>query len=88
MFFIYLKKTKRRLRTLGRLQAGDEFRRAEEARIVLGRPEKAHLISGRVVDGATGQPLSGVLIGYRANIPAGGGLQGFLQSDSQSKFEI
>jgi len=56
--------------------------------IQLGRPEKEHLISGRVVDGATGQPVSGGLIGYRANIPAGGVSQGLLQSDSQGRFEI
>jgi hypothetical protein len=51
--------------------------------IQLGRPEKEHLISGRVVDGATGQPVSGVLIGYK-----GRGIQGYRQSDSQGRFEI
>ena len=58
--------------------------------IQLGRPdfEKEHLIIGRVVDGATGQPVSGGYIGYSANIPAGGSRQGTLISDSQGKFEI
>lgn len=56
--------------------------------IQLGHPEKEHLISGRIMDGATGQPISGGLVGYRANIPAGGAIQGSLISDSQGRFEI
>src|SRR5262245_32065010 len=56
--------------------------------IHLGRPEKEYLISGRIMDGATGQPVSGGLVGYRANIPAGGAIQGHLISDSQGRFEI
>ena len=57
--------------------------------IQLGRPEKEHLISGRVVDEPHLASLYPVgLIGYRANIPAGGVSQGLLQSDSQGRFEI
>src|SRR5262245_49917008 len=56
--------------------------------IQLGHPEKEHLISGRVIDGATGRPVSGGVIGYRTNTPAGGTIQGSLISDSQGRFEI
>ncbi|MCI0389365.1 MAG: carboxypeptidase regulatory-like domain-containing protein [Acidobacteria bacterium] len=58
--------------------------------IQLGRPdaEKEHLILGRVVDGANGQPVPGGIIGYRANISAGGSIGGSLTSDSQGRFEI
>jgi hypothetical protein len=40
------------------------------------------------MDGATGKPASGAIIGYRVNTPAGGTLQGSLVSDSQGRFEI
>ncbi|MBO0863186.1 MAG: hypothetical protein J2P21_32775 [Chloracidobacterium sp.] len=56
--------------------------------IKLGRPEKEHLISGRLVDGSTGKPISGGLLGYRTKLPAGLITQGVVNSDSQGRFEI
>jgi hypothetical protein len=65
--------------------AGGESR---EINIHLGQPDKSYAIRGRVVDEASGRPVPGINLSFRAVDGSAGGTQGFVTADREGRFEI